>query len=231
MYNEFGDAQQRRVYRGTHHVFYLNGIRVEPQSLDFEVFSAGSGKQYDVQIHADRGVSCSCPDHSRNGTPLCKHIVFVLSRRLASPSLPIPPPGAGFGHKIRFSQGEYDAFRQTAAALLVERPPQLRDESKFTHEESAAGPSKAPKGVRYAERKRAYTSEETCCFCLDELELTTLQKDPLSHQWCPTCENLWHPDCFQTMKQYQERQRPPRAAACPFCRTVITVVCAPFPEP
>lgn len=239
MYDEFGDAQQRRLYRGAHHVFYLNGIHVVRDCLTFEVFSAGSGNQYDVQIDAHRGLSCSCPDHRHNGTPLCKHMVFVLSRRLAIQSLPIPPAGAGHGYKIRFTEKEFEGFYQTTVALQrvpldqvpvgVGSAAAAGGASKFTHEVVDLTKDQPPKGVQYAERKRPYGKDETCCFCLDELELDVLQGDHTSHQWCPTCENLWHPDCYQKMKQYQERQRPPRAAACPFCRSVSKTVCMSFP--
>lgn len=215
---QFGNPQQRRIYRGVNHAFLLNQIRAESQCLTFEVFSETSGKVYDIQIHAEQGMSCSCPDHSQNGTQLCKHMIFVLTRRLALGMLPIPNPGARWGEKIRFSQSQFDSFHQTTTALLDRFVAEVKVE--------VSKPPPPTLGIQFAERQRPYGKDETCCFCLDELALECLEGGALSHQWCPKCENLWHPDCYASMKKHHERKH--QSPSCPFCRTVLKFVCAPI---
>jgi len=250
------ESQQNRLRKGATHPFLLLHMSINRDSsaaiqlpwLSFDVLSCVSQNQYQVSLHSSNGCSCSCPDHSQSGTPVCKHIIFILTRRLGWSLLDIPPARQLQKHQKfvvaveRFAQavskaeelqarfsplveakasGSEDALPETALPNAVDSV----GAASFTR----ARPPVVVKRARDLDlpvilvlRKRPYTAAESCCFCLEDYSQCDLEKNLAPHQWCSSCENLWHPDCFD---QYVKAAH--GAVTCPFCRTALCCVCAP----
>lgn len=215
--------------------------------LHFEVLSRVSNKEYDVDIDETQGrvIRCSCPDHTANGTPLCKHMVFVLTRRLhrssflsnasSRPHVRVSYTPEQFGELAEMTRNLLSRFAQARDEVQGDGTDEIALDCYGIAESTGASasdvivpshPRRKPAplvpvdGVLRGKRKRVYDETESCVLCLDDMPT-----DQRVHQWCSGCECLWHAECFSDLVRVYKRTQ--RIVQCPCCRRQPVVVCAP----
>jgi uncharacterized Zn finger protein len=70
------DARRRRGNR--ERLYLLEEEKSDEKTVKYQV-SGSTGRVYELCCKDGLGViSCTCPDKKMNGTPICKHMYFIM---------------------------------------------------------------------------------------------------------------------------------------------------------
>ncbi len=208
-----------RVRRALDETFYLLDTRENPTA--FVIRSAKSNNIYAVECANDGSISCECQDFQKRHAT-CKHIIFVIVRRLG---MSTPPANAKLSAtdlerlNAGFSQmralpasaqldsvrlGNAESSENARRALAVPPPTRVRSRSPVR---------KNVVVLRKPLRTRLWESEP-CPICLEDLPLD-IKDETL--EWCHVCEKGWHHDCFDAWTKFQRFS----SHTCFYCRSKL----------
>jgi hypothetical protein len=198
------DARAKRAL--AQRMFLLDAEQVDTEHTAFTV-SGSTGNLYKVACNGSDvvHVSCTCADFRFHRSPVCKHTVFVMRRVLGVPAR------SPLWHQRKLARADWDSIANLSA--LESLPKNVRPHKSVLNKIRRSLGLPTDDADEEPHAMRAISDDTACAICFEEM--TEAARN--SYEFCQTCENGMHRDCFAALKAATSNQR--GGLACPYCRS------------